>query len=392
MNKFVIITDIPTPYRVYFFSQLYRELLSRNIQLEVLFFANSVPIRYWKIDTDKLEFPSRVVRGVHLHIGSNSIHFNPAIVWSVLASPPKWLLVGGGWHMPTCFLSILVAKMFCSGRCITMLWAEANKYSTKRKHGIAAFIRRIIVNSVDMLAVPGQMAIDTIRNEWNIKNQRFILLPNLIDDKKFFNSKKLNTSKVLLKEHAPRIKVSSEDIILLWPARLHENTKGILNFLIPVKSILSGSDLKILIAGEGPDKTKIERWIADNLPENVFLVGQKSEPEMLGLYSVADVLLLPSLSDPNPLSVIEGLWSSLPLLISKHCGNHIEAVNPNCNGWVIDPLSIDSIRSAVLKLKGMSRAELKIFGENSLAIAQKNFASSMAIRNFTDSLRLSESI
>ena len=388
MNKLTIITDIPTPYRIFFFTQLYHELLKRNIDLEVIFFAESVPIRHWKIDVNELVFPCKIARGIHIYIGSNNFHFNPGILWNILVNPPRWLLVGGAWNIPTCFLSVFIMRLFHKHRCSTMLWSEANKYSMTHKSGVTAFFRRIVASSVNMFAVPGEMAIDTIINEWGVGNKIFLPLPNLINEDKFKNTSVLNKNEIILKENLNGILNSENDVILLWPARLDETKKGILNFLNPIKHILSDSRLKIIIAGDGPDKDRIKHWVTENMPKNVLLIGQRSETEMLELYSIADVLLLPSLSDPNPLSVIEGLWSSLPLLISKHCGNHIEAVKNNYNGWVIDPHSPDSIKSAIRDLNDLKKSEFKKYGDNSLLIAKEKFSSGISTKRFVDALLL----
>jgi len=209
-------------------------------------------------------------------------------------------------------------------------------------------------------------------------------LPNLIDEKKFTGSKR---SRIKPLELILNGGVNPEtDIVLLWPARLHEKTKGILNFLKPASELLAGSHLKILIAGDGPDRQIIQEWVTQNLPKNVFLLGQKTENEMLDLYSNADVLLLPSLSDPNPLSVIEGLWSSLPLLISKHCGNQIESVREKYNGWIVDPLSPCSIKRAVVDLSNFSKRQLRAYGENSMLIAIENFNSISTTKKFISEL------
>ena len=36
--------------------------------------------------------------------------------------------------------------------------------------------------------------------------------------------------------------------------------------------------------------------------------------------------ILPSLSDPNPLSCIEACWSANPLIVSEHVGNNPEII------------------------------------------------------------------
>lgn len=45
---------------------------------------------------------------------------------------------------------------------------------------------------------------------------------------------------------------------------------------------------------------------------------------------------MPSLSDPNPLTCIEALWSGLPLLVSNHVGNYPEVVKEDKNGFVFN--------------------------------------------------------
>ena len=57
------------------------------------------------------------------------------------------------------------------------------------------------------------------------------------------------------------------------------------------------------------------------------------------------IFLLASLRDPCPLSVVEALWMSKPLLISNHCGNISEALVESKNGFSFDPLSSKSIKN-----------------------------------------------
>ena len=72
--------------------------------------------------------------------------------------------------------------------------------------------------------------------------------------------------------------------------RLHEKSKGIINFLIRVKGIiLKNTKFKILIAGDGPDKNKILNFIKDNkLNKNVYLLGHLKEKEIIKNYNESD--------------------------------------------------------------------------------------------------------
>ena len=51
-------------------------------------------------------------------------------------------------------------------------------------------------------------------------------------------------------------------------------------------------------------------------------------------YAASDLFLLPSIHDPNPLSVVEALHSGLAVAISDRCGNVEEGVMDGDNGFV----------------------------------------------------------
>ena len=143
-----------------------------------------------------------------------------------------------------------------------------------------------------------------------------------------------------------------------------------------------------MIAGEGEDRRQIESLIKEaSLCKNIRLLGQKSEQDMLSLYAIADGFLLPSLKDPNPLSVIEALWAGLPILISINCGNYLEAVDEEINGWVIDPANRNAMRIAFEKLINLTTDERKLFGIRSTQIAELQFATQVNVQRFVNELR-----
>ena len=65
-------------------------------------------------------------------------------------------------------------------------------------------------------------------------------------------------------------------------------------------------------------------------------------------YASADLFVLPSRHDPNPLSVVEALHSGLPVAVSEMAGNVEEAVAENRNGWVL-PVNDSLLFAAKLK-------------------------------------------
>lgn len=77
-------------------------------------------------------------------------------------------------------------------------------------------------------------------------------------------------------------------------------------------------ELKILLAGEGPDRPALQRRIDQlGLSNNVRLLGQR---EPLSLYHAADLLLLPSEREGFSLVCAEGMCTGLPILRTRTSG------------------------------------------------------------------------
>jgi rhamnosyl/mannosyltransferase len=68
-------------------------------------------------------------------------------------------------------------------------------------------------------------------------------------------------------------------------------------------------DAQVIIAGDGPERAKLERLAARSGASNVTLLGSVSEAELAGLYARAHVVVLPSVSrlEAFGISLVEGM-------------------------------------------------------------------------------------
>jgi glycosyltransferase involved in cell wall biosynthesis len=363
------------------FDAMAREFEKRGIAFEVYFMARTVPIRSWEFTPSEWHFVHHFGGGIHWTRGSTTFHLNPSVVYRIVRDNPRWLLVGGGWHLPTS-MALIGARTLMRGGT-TLLWSEANRASMSFRAGIIHDVRQLIATHADAVAVPGKIAAQTVRDDWGLKDKPLVPLPNLIDEELF--GARVAELRARRSQFRQSMGVSSDDFLALWPARLDEQTKGLLNFLRAVEGSLRPG-VKILIAGEGPDRPELESWLASSSISNVTLLGWQGESRMLELYASSDLFLLPSLRDPNPLSVIEALWAELPLLISDRCGNWPEAIERGVNGWVVDPTSKDQMRQAFEHAVQMTPQERARAGAVSASIAKERFSTYANVRVFADSL------
>lgn len=77
--------------------------------------------------------------------------------------------------------------------------------------------------------------------------------------------------------------------------------------------------------------------------------GMLGRPELREEFRDAAILVLPSLEDNCPMSVLEAMASGVPV-IAPNVGGVPDLIRNGDNGLLIDPLSADSMRSAVEKL------------------------------------------
>ncbi|MGQ0562382.1 MAG: glycosyltransferase family 4 protein, partial [Gemmatimonadota bacterium] len=383
MRTLLWVNDSLSPYRVHLLRAVNRELTARDIRLKLYLMAPKLRGRPWNHETSELGFPSRVFSGVQPRYDMMNFHFNPGLVLTAARERAEWLLVAGGWYAPTSFLTLFASALMQRSRPV-IFWVEANRESMSHRHALAMNWRRSVLKVATALAVPGQVAVDTIVKVVGIREKPFLRLPNIVDEVRYGATvETLRRDRESLRRG---LGLSPDERVFFWPARLHELHKGIINFLGAVKDLI-GPDVRIVIAGEGPDRAMIERHLATWGLSRARLVGQQSADQMIEWLAAADALLLPSLSDPNPLSVVEALWAGLPLLISNRCGNWPEAVShTGQNGWVVDPGSVTSMRTAFAELVSANDEQRAAMGTASREMALTRFSTERCVREFVDQL------
>ena len=204
-------------------------------------------------------------------------------------------------------------------------------------------IRKSVYRKFDGFWYAGKLSKEFIRC-YSSADADLLFVPNLVEEAVFESA--YSVSESVKESIKTQMGLSAEKIIMLCPARLTA-VKGIDRFLEIFSNTREKDSFCILLAGDGEQKERIAE-IAGGNHLDVRILGYCSQKEMVKLYSISDVLLLPSLSDPNPLTCIEALWAGLFLLISDHCGNYPEVVESPENGFVFsyaDHSGIDAILS-----------------------------------------------
>jgi glycosyltransferase involved in cell wall biosynthesis len=138
------------------------------------------------------------------------------------------------------------------------------------------------------------------------------------------------------------------------------------------------TDLKIVIAGEGPDRNAIEDLIQQyGLQSNVILAGQQSN--MPGVYAAMDVFVLPSLNEGLPMTVLEAMAASKPVIATR-VGAIPSVIKDGENGLLVAPKDSEGLRNAVASLLADPERRRRM-GDQAHAWVSGNYTSeAMAVR------------
>lgn len=137
-----------------------------------------------------------------------------------------------------------------------------------------------------------------------------------------------------------------------------------------------------LIGGEGRDRKKYESLIKHlNLSDNVKLLGKVSEEEKHTLFSIANIVLLPSKEESLGLVMVEALKFGSILLTTKTHGS-IDAIKDGYNAFFTGGASIEIAKNIlkilsidnknILKIKRNARISSKKFDFQRMIISYRS--------------------
>jgi glycosyltransferase involved in cell wall biosynthesis len=384
--RFVLLINIPSPYRLHLQRVLNQRLAERSWMFEVYFMAHTEANRFWEFSDDDFDFPHRFGRGIHPILQGSSFHFNPDLIWALFKNPPDKLLICGGWFLPTVVCSILILKFL--GKTKIYFWAESNLNSLRFSGRLISILRSKMFQLIDVFVLPGELARQYLHTFGvDTQNKKLAYLPNAVDETLYRDEVfKLRVGKKhILKQLGFAI---PQPRILVTLARLI-SVKGIIELLTAVLQLDHDirKGLYLFIVGDGEQRAEIEAFIKENgLASNVRLAGHLDQTESLKYYAVADGFILPSLKDPSPLAAIEAALAGLPLLLSKNVGNHPELLQDGVNGWLFDPSKPETIAEILHKFISASRADLQQMGEISTVIGTNRFSTEKLVSNFLGSI------
>jgi glycosyltransferase involved in cell wall biosynthesis len=170
---------------------------------------------------------------------------------------------------------------------------------------------------------------------------------------------------------------------------------GMLTRLVPFKGVdvalralqllveaLPERTFQLVIAGEGPDRTKLENGVRElQLQRHVVFLGYVRDRQQL--LSACDVILFPSRAEGLPLALLEGMAAGCVPVVTRISGMP-EAVNDPGVGWVVPPEDSRALSQAMKEALTTDAQGIARMRENAVARIRQDFDSDETSRRLVE--------
>lgn len=187
-------------------------------------------------------------------------------------------------------------------------------------------VRKLVCTKADLVFTVSADLQDKLNRECGISS---ILMPSGIDPSYF---KKINT-KISLRQNW---NLNENDIVILTVGNLvkHKGIHVLLNAARILQNTLQKTSLRLLIVGDGPEKDTLRKHATSfGLNDSVVFLGYRSRSELLELYNICDIFVLPSYSEGLPFVLLEAMACEC-ICVSTPVGDISKVICDGYNGFL----------------------------------------------------------
>jgi len=324
--RYLIFQNIIAPYKTLLFNSLVR-VLGRTFL--VVYLAETAGNREWKVARDEIAFPYDVLAPGREE-DATSLK-TAAAAYRILERHGPNVVVVGGYDYLAYWAALLWAKR---RRRKAVIIVESHLLDRPR-HRARESLKRFFVSRFDAALVDG-----TRHREYTISlglppDKVFIKNGTGPVDVEFYQSA-TDAFRTDRKRYCSELGLPSRNF--LYVGRFSPE-KNILFLLEAYRKVRDAGDVPwgLILLGDGPQRSEIESFISKYSLTSVYLPGFRQKEEVPFYYSLSDVLVLPSISEPWGLVVIEAMASGLAVLVSNRCGCYPDSLREGINGYSFDP-------------------------------------------------------
>lgn len=340
--RLVILTEIISPYRIPLFNTLAGD---PGVDLHVIFLAETDPsLRQWQVYKQEIQFSYQVLSSWRKRVGRYNLLLNFGLTTALKTAAPDVILCGG-----YNYLASWQALSWARSRGIPFfLWSESNVPDIRRGYVPVEILKREFLKRCDGFVVPGRSAREYLHSH-KVDDSRVFTAPNAVDNDLFRNAAKAAWQQADQRRRELRL----PDRYFLFVGRFVRE-KGVFDLLSAYAKLNESirEQVGLVYVGDGAARQELEERAASIRPGMVRFAGFVQRDQLATYYAFAEMLILPTYSDPWGLVVNEAMACSLPAVVSRVAGCAADLVRENWNGLLVSPGDVPSLTKAMETIAG----------------------------------------
>jgi glycosyltransferase involved in cell wall biosynthesis len=263
-----------------------------------------------------------------------------ALIWRLFFKKRYQMVQLAGWGMPICVFFIMLAKI--------MRMPIVIETDTPLPYRIAFYkklIKRIIYprlfRAVNLFLTGGSRQIKYLQY-YNVPDHRIRSVQMTVDVasiRKQIRSFTAEDKQVIRDRH----QIAKDSVIFLFVGRL-ETIKGLAELLDIFKQYQHNT-MTLLVVGDGSMRPDVMQAAQESA--NIIYMGRLEHQALLLTYYVADVLVLPSHTEPWGLVVNEAMAVGMPVIVSDRVGCIDDLVIHQQTGLIYPSGNREALQSAI---------------------------------------------
>jgi glycosyltransferase involved in cell wall biosynthesis len=339
-HRLVILTEIISPYRIPLFNALAQD---PAVSLHVIFLSETDPsLRQWRVYAEEVRFSYQVLPSWRRRFGKFNFLLNWKVADALNRARPTDIVCGGYSYLASWW-----ALRWARSRSIPfLLWSESNVQDTRRGHAPVELLKHEFLRRCSGFVVPGQSARDYLLVK-GIREERIFVAPNAVDNDLFGSLAAVARTEA----SANRRRLGLPDRYVLFVGRLVQ-AKGIFELLRAYVGLdeYVRRELGLVFVGDGPARAELQVRASEISVGAIRFAGFAHREQLPSYYALAEVLVLPTYTDPWGLVVNEAMACGLPVIVSQAAGCVRDLVREGWNGLLVPPGNVALLSSAIRDL------------------------------------------
>lgn len=348
MSKVVLITNIPSPYRVDFF--YYMQTHINEHEFFVIYTNENEDNRQWNVNKDKIQ---------------NSYILKSKIIKVKNETDTRYIHIPGniGRQLNCIMPDVVIAWEYNFAAMQSLLWCKIkNRKFIHLTDGTLFSERNISFTQKIARKIITKMANACIVSSTKAKEK---LLAWKVPSEKIFIS--LLTEDISRYQNVPRTPVPGQ---ILYVGSMVKR-KGLDLLINALPFVNEKCSLHIVGNGTSEERNYLQKLAEEkNVASCITWCGFKEGEDLIQEYSKASIFILPTREDCFGLVLLEALCAGVPIISSKYADGAYDVIEEGKNGLLVNPYDATEFGKTV---HAVLTGKVILNGENDIIVSKFRF-------------------